>query len=318
MARTGYINNINLSDKQLASAFCCSRSNVNYKYKNAKELIQPETIIKNTHKQDDFDTKIKDLTDFYAYFRTSKKVMEYFMESLKPHEIYLLKKVWGNNFEDINGIKNANISEKEVLEYYKVIPKANWYDERRLYRIYGSKYMSGTPFSALAFYMSKNGLETTICHESPKLFENNQGIIDKTDFNLAMNEYKEYLKYAKNNGAKIVNGVNINIALLRQKCQDGNLVIWAGEVPGGYHAILLTGYNQAGFMVCDPLYKTKQRKTYVEIEKFMDTSIGKWFISVSDKTKEKDNLLSNLSKCNEEAQDLMKKQQNRSRKHVRK
>ena len=50
----------------------------------------------------------------------------------------------------------------------------------------------------------------------------------------------------------------------------------------------------------------------------MDTSIGKWFISVSDKTKEKDNLLSNLSKFNEEAQDLMKKQQNRSRKHVRK
>ena len=112
MARTG-----------LDSAFCCSRSNVNYKYKNAKELIQPETIIKNTHKQDDFDTKIKDLTDFYSYFRTSKKVMEYFMESLKPHEIYLLKKVWGNNFEDINGIKNANISEKEVLEYYKVIYK---------------------------------------------------------------------------------------------------------------------------------------------------------------------------------------------------
>ena len=123
MARTGYINNINLSDNQLASAFCCSRSNVNYKYKNAKELIQPETIIKNTHKQDDFDTKLKDLTDFYSYFRTSKEVMEYFMESLKPHEICLLKKVWGNNFDDINGIKNANISEKEVLEYYKVVYK---------------------------------------------------------------------------------------------------------------------------------------------------------------------------------------------------
>ena len=123
MARTGYINNINLSDKQLASAFCCSRSNVNNKYKNVKELIQPETIIKNTHKQDDFDTKLKDLTDFYSYFRTSKEVMEYFMESLKPHEICLLKKVWGDNFDDINGIKNANVSEKEALEYYKVIYK---------------------------------------------------------------------------------------------------------------------------------------------------------------------------------------------------
>lgn len=123
MARTGYINNINLSDNQLASAFCCSRSNVNYKYKSAKKLIQPENVRKKTRKQDDFDTKFKDLTDFYSYFRTSKKVMEYFMESLKPHEISLLKKVWGNNFDDINGIKNANISEKEVLEYYKVVYK---------------------------------------------------------------------------------------------------------------------------------------------------------------------------------------------------
>lgn len=123
MARTGYINNINLSEKQLAYAFCCSRSNVNYKYKSAKELIQPENVRKNIHKHVDKDTKLKDLTDFYSYFRTSKKVMEYFMENLEPHEISLLKKVWGNGLDDINGIKNANISEKEVLEYYKVIYK---------------------------------------------------------------------------------------------------------------------------------------------------------------------------------------------------
>ena len=39
-----------------------------------KELIQPENVRKKTHKQDDFDTKLKDLTDFYSYFRTSKKL----------------------------------------------------------------------------------------------------------------------------------------------------------------------------------------------------------------------------------------------------
>ncbi len=123
MARTGYINNINLSDKQLASAFCCSRSNVNYKYKSAKELIQPENVRKNTHKYVYEDAKLKDLTDFYSYFRTSKKVMEYFMGNLEPHEISSLKKVWGNNLDDINALKNANVSEKEVLEYYKVVYK---------------------------------------------------------------------------------------------------------------------------------------------------------------------------------------------------
>lgn len=171
-----------------------------------------------------------------------------------------------------------------VLEYYKVIPKANWYDERRLYRIYGSKYMSGTPFSALAFHMAKNGLETTICHENQDLFKNDRGSIDNNDFKFAMDEYKEYLKYAENNGTKVINGVNITINVLKQKLQDGNLVILAGETPSGYHAILLTGYNQDGFKVCDPFYKVKQTITFDKIEKFMSTSIGKWFICVNDKT----------------------------------
>ena len=69
-----------------------------------------------------------------------------------------------------------------VLEYYKIISKVNWYDERRLYRIYCSKYMIGTPFSALAYYMSKNGLNTTIFHESQELFKNDKGLIDQDGF----------------------------------------------------------------------------------------------------------------------------------------
>lgn len=170
-----------------------------------------------------------------------------------------------------------------VLEYYKVIPKANWYDERRLYRIYGSKYMNGTPFSALAFHMVKNGLETIIYHESQELFRNDQRTMDNDEFKFAMSEYKEYLKYAENKGAKVINGVNITINLLKQELKDGNLVILAGEVIGGYHVVLLTGYDEYGFKVCDPLYKTKQNRTFNEIENFMNTSIGKWFISVNDK-----------------------------------
>ena len=82
--------------------------------------------------------------------------------------------------------------------------------------------MIGTPFSALAYYMSKNGLITTIFHESQELFKNDKWLID-----------------------------------------------------------------QDGFKVCDPLYKTKQNRTFDKIEKFMNTSIGKWFISVNDKLNEK-------------------------------
>lgn len=175
-----------------------------------------------------------------------------------------------------------------VLEYYKVIEKANWYDERRLYRVYGSKYMSGTPFSALAFHMAKNGLNVTMYHESQNLFENSNSAINNEDFEFAMKEYQEYLKLAKKHGAKITNGVLININVLKQNLHDGNLVILAGEICDVYHAILLTGYDENGFMVCDPLYKTKQIRTFEEIENFLNTNIGKWFIAVNDKTKEKE------------------------------
>lgn len=169
-----------------------------------------------------------------------------------------------------------------VLEYYKKIDKANWYDERRLYKIYGSKYISGTPFSALAYHMSKNGLNVVIYHKDINLFSNNKRVLDNYDFELAMNEYKENLNIAEKNGTKVINGIDININLLKDKLEEDNLIILAGEISGRYHAILLIGYDGRGFIVCDPLYKEKQIRTFDEIEDYMDTSIGKWFITVKD------------------------------------
>ena len=42
--------------------------------------------------------------------------------------------------------------------------------------------MSGTPFSALAFHMAKNGLDTTIYRENIDLFSNEKGMLNNTDF----------------------------------------------------------------------------------------------------------------------------------------
>ena len=169
-----------------------------------------------------------------------------------------------------------------VLEYYNIIKKSNWYDERRFYKIYGSKYIAGTPFSALAYHLSKNGLNTTIYHSSKHLFKN-KGTLSEYNFKLAMDEYKEYLKYAKESGTKVVNGIEINTALLIKKIQTGNFIIVAGQINEYYHAILLIGYENNHFIVCDPLYKNKVIRTTEEIEKFIDTDIGKWFITVNDK-----------------------------------
>ena len=172
-----------------------------------------------------------------------------------------------------------------VLEYYKIMDKANWYDERRLYKIYGSKYMAGTPFSALAFHLSKNGLDIAIYHSDKNLFNNDKNVLSENDFNLAMDEYKTYLDRAILKGTSVVNGVDIDAKLLKENLKDGKVIILAGKVLDSYHAILISGYNNDKFIVCDPLYKKKQLKTANELNKFMDTSIGKWFIAIGDKNK---------------------------------
>lgn len=171
-----------------------------------------------------------------------------------------------------------------VLEYFKIIEKANWYDERRYYKMYGSKYMGGTPFSALAFHLSKKGLNTTLYHEDLNLFNNKQGIIKEEIFKLAMAEYIEILDRAKLCGTSVINGIKINSKTIKDELKKGNLIIAAGEVKGVFHAILISGYDNNKFIVCDPLFKMKQYKTDEELERFMNTSIGKWFISVNDKT----------------------------------
>ena len=115
-----------------------------------------------------------------------------------------------------------------------------------------------------------------------------------------------------------MNGININTNMLKEKLQEGNLIILAGEISGGYHAILITGYEENSFIVCDPLYKDKQTRTFSEIDDYMSTSIGKWFITVNAKTKEKENLINSLDKFSNEAKELMTKQEIRSLRRVKK
>ena len=172
-----------------------------------------------------------------------------------------------------------------ALEYYKKIEKANWYDERRMYKIYGSQYIAGTPFSAIALNLSKKGLNTTIYHSEKNCFTNKNKALSDLDFEYAMKEYKEYLDIAKSLGTEIKNGIIINTELIKEELKKDNLVILAGELTGGYHAILISGYDNNKFIVCDPLYKNKQEKTETELEKFMNTGIGKWFISVNNNIK---------------------------------
>lgn len=174
-----------------------------------------------------------------------------------------------------------------VLEYFNIIKKANWYDEKRLYRIYSSKCIDGTPFSALAYHLSKNGLDVSIYHSDFNFFSNKQGLFSEDDFLDLMNEYKEFLYRSESCGTQVYSGVEIDTNLIKRKLMKGNIIILAGEITGSYHSVLISGYNEDKFIVCDPLFKEKQTWTFKQINSFMNTAIGKWFISVCDKNSKK-------------------------------
>lgn len=155
-------------------------------------------------------------------------------------------------------------------------------EEMRLYDMYKSKVLGGTPFSALALHLGKNGLKTELYHSEKNYFSNNERLIPEDSFNKALEEYKTYIKEAKEYGLEVYNGVDINTKLLKEKLDQDNLIILAGMCEDFLHAVLLCGYDEEGFYLYDPLYNEKKHRSYDLIEFYMTTDIGKWFLTVKN------------------------------------
>ena len=112
------------------------------------------------------------------------------------------------------------------------------------------------------------------------MFKNNN-YFDNKLFNNLMEEYNSYINAALEEGAELENGTIINVNLLKEYLNNDNLIILAGQVNNILHSILLIGYENNRFIVCDPLFKEIQYRTSNEIELFMNTPIGKWCIIIS-------------------------------------
>lgn len=121
MARIGYINNIMIDDHELATAFSCSSSNINHQFNFWKQINLPRCFKQIEFLK--FKNNYNHFTDLFSYFETTKEIVNYFINDLTLDEINLLKKVWGDNYDDIKGIKYANIGKEEVINYYTVIHK---------------------------------------------------------------------------------------------------------------------------------------------------------------------------------------------------
>lgn len=192
-----------------------------------------------------------------------------------------------------------------ILQYYKKIPKANKLYEHEYFRKYHSMYLEGTPFSAIAYHLAKNDLDTEIIHSSPNLFDNSSKTLSENVFKLSVDEYMRYLKAAEAKGARIKNGHKINTTMIRKCLEKDKMIIIAGQINKILHAILVCGYDKENFIVCDPLNKFKSIMTPQEVDKFMSTSLGKWCIVVGQTTKELKQLLKQIPKYQREAKNKL-------------
>ncbi len=170
-----------------------------------------------------------------------------------------------------------------VLNYYNKISKVNWYDERNYYRRLKSKYIEGTPLSAVALILARNNLETIILHSEKEYFSNNKNYLDNYTYDKLIEEYKMFLNNAKENGALIEKNIDINTNTIKKYIEKDYLIILPGMIGSSIHAILITGYEYNSFYACNPLFKEKQNMSKEEIEKYMTTPIGRWCVLVKNK-----------------------------------
>lgn len=167
-----------------------------------------------------------------------------------------------------------------ILEYNRKIEKANISDEFTLYDMYRSQYMEGTPFSALALHLGKNGLKTKLIHSAKTMFNNEKHVISEYIFDKLITEYNDYIDKAKKYGLEVENGIDISSKLLKQYLDKNSLIIIAGMYKSMFHAILLYGYEKNNFYICNPISASKKKVSYEELYNFMNTDIGKWLLIV--------------------------------------
>ncbi len=121
MAKLGFINDYEVSFKNLADSFNCTYSNIHAKYVDSVGKLSK---VKNLDKK---CCEFNGYPNFFDYFNTCKEVVLDTLKTLPLEEVKLLKMVWKDDFSSMNDPKNINMSEDEIKQYYNVIGKLSNY-----------------------------------------------------------------------------------------------------------------------------------------------------------------------------------------------
>ena len=163
-----------------------------------------------------------------------------------------------------------------------------------------SKIVEGNHFSGLARIASDLGLESVLIHSEEGMFKNDGMFTDEV-YRTLMDEYAHFLDAASASGTKTVNGVDIDIKLLRDYLADDYLIVLGGRVGPFLHAILLVGYNDQGLVVRDPLNLLSQTYSEGYVNSYMRTPIGSWALAIRRDRKGLENFLQKVPEFCEQA-----------------
>ena len=208
--------------------------------------------------------------DKYIYQYNDSQMENFLNQLYNKRKQYMCKDI---KLYRQHGPTCAIASSMMLMNYYGVMDNCNRLIERELYRKYKSKLIDGAHFSGIAHYLQKNGIDVKLLHSESVYFSNNK-------------EYIPDMEFIENSNVETFCNVNINPDSIHKALENGKVIMLAGNTGKELHSILVCGYNNNQFFICDPLMKEKKLITCEELEKYMDTPIGKWCI-VSEKKNEK-------------------------------
>lgn len=160
--------------------------------------------------------------------------------------------------------------------------------ERKLYAIYRCKAFKGTLGAAIADCLSKNRLHVEAFHSSPCYLDNRDSYYEDSLYREMLQEYTQTIESIADRAA-VAAGFRFTPDWYREKLDAGWLLIVQCIVPGNadgihsetLHWILMYGYDERDFLVCDPL-SCKIRLSESELERYTDTPVGSICVAVSE------------------------------------
>ncbi len=175
-----------------------------------------------------------------------------------------------------------------VLDHYRKVKYPTARQELRLYALYRCKAFKGTLAAAIADCLSRNGLKTAVYHSSDTYLDDRDGYYPEPLYRAILEEYTAAV-HSITDRVNIETGCVFSPDWYRAQLDRDKLLIVQCLVPGDadgmhdktLHWVLMYGYKEGVFLVCDPL-SSKITLTEKELEMYTDTPVGSICVAVSD------------------------------------